>query len=140
MNHLPGHVGAVLLIWHQGEKNEIGVFRLRPFGQKFADIMDMPLREVMKILTPEEVIKRNEDIKNGSGPGAAVNTLSRMRTVFNYGKGLYPTIITSNPINVLTDVGAWTTTQPRKTMLSASTAFLSFYDAISALPVAPDPA
>jgi integrase len=102
--------------------------------QKFVDIMDKPLTEVMKLLTPDEVIKRHEDIRNGSGDGAAVNTLSRMRAVFNYGKGLYPAIITSNPINTLTDVDAWITTKPCKTMLSASTAFLRFYDAISALP------
>lgn len=102
--------------------------------QKFADILDMPLTEVMKLLTPDVVIKRHQDIRDSSGPGAAVNTFSRLRAVFNYGIGLYPAIITSNPINALTVVGAWTKTQPRHTMLSASAAFARFHEAILALP------
>ncbi|OGW39739.1 MAG: hypothetical protein A2X58_14750 [Nitrospirae bacterium GWC2_56_14] len=101
--------------------------------QKFADILDKPLSDVMSLLTPEEVIARHQDIRDGSGKGAAVNTFSRLRAIFNYGMGLHPTVIKSNPTKALTDAGVWTKTDPRKTMLQSSTAFAVFYKAVSAL-------
>ncbi|NTV48109.1 MAG: tyrosine-type recombinase/integrase [Geobacteraceae bacterium] len=101
--------------------------------KNFADILDIPLIEAVLKLTPQDMIDRHQDIRDNSGHGAALNTFSRFRAIMNFGKRLYPTIITSNPTQALTDAGVWTKTEPRKTMLLSSVAFAVFYKAVSSL-------
>lgn len=100
-------------------------------GAKFTTWMDIPIPNLMQMLTPDVVISRYQDVLSGSGKGAASNAFKMLQAIINYGMILYPQHIIKNPVKVITDADLWPEIKARTTNIEPEQ-FKQFHDALLA--------
>jgi len=102
-------------------------------GAKFQTWLDIPVNELMTLLTPDVVIQRYQGVLDNSGKGAASNAFKMLQAIFNYSMILYPQFISRNPVKVITDAKLWPEIQARTTCLEPEQ-FKNFYDTLLSFP------
>lgn len=98
-------------------------------GAKFPTWMDIPLPDLIALLTPDVVISRYQDVLNNSGKGAVSNSFKMLQAIINYGMILYPQHVTRNPVKVITNADLWPEIQARTTCIEPEQ-FKVFHDAL----------
>jgi integrase len=103
-------------------------------GAKFPAWMDIPVKVLMEMLTPDVVVRRYQEVLSNSGKGAASNAFKMLQAIFNYGMVLYPQYITINPVRVITAAELWPEIKARTTCIEPDQ-FKHFHDALLTFPV-----
>jgi len=96
--------------------------------QKFKTWMDMSISDV-SVLEPEIIIDRFKQIEKDSGKMSAKNVFSKLQSIMNQAKILFPKHVKRNPCEVLSTGKFWPKTPARKDKLQG-TDFKKFYDGI----------
>jgi len=104
-------------------------------GAKFPTWMDIPISNLIQMLTPDVVIQRYQDVLDNSGKGAASNAFKMLQAIINYGMILYPQHIRKNPVKVISDAKLWPEIQARTTCLEPEQ-FKIFHDTLLSFPAA----
>lgn len=102
-------------------------------GAKFPTWMDVPINDLMSMLTPDVVIQRYQDVLNTSGKGAASNSFKMLQAIITYGMVLYPQYISLNPVKVITSAELWPEIKARTTCIEPEQ-FKTFHDALLSFP------
>jgi len=98
-------------------------------GAKFRTWLDIPVNDLMVMLTPDVVVNRYQEVLDNSGKGAASNAFKMLQAILNYGMILYPQYISRNPVKVITDANLWPEIKARVTYIEPEQ-FKEFYDAL----------
>jgi len=102
-------------------------------GAKFSSWMDVPISDLVDLLTPDVVIRRYQEVLAISGKGAASNSFKMLQAIINYGMILYPQCIARNPVKVITSAELWPEIKARTTCIEPDQ-FKTFYDALQTFP------
>ncbi len=102
-------------------------------GIKFPTWMDLPLNELARLLTPEIVIRRYQEVLSMSGKGAASNSFKMLQAIMGYAMILYPQHISRNPVKVITDAELWPEIKARTTCIEPDQ-LKQFHDALLTFP------
>lgn len=98
-------------------------------GSKFLAWLDIPVSDLMTMLTPDVVVRRYQEVLGSSGKGAASNAFKMLQAILSYGMILYPQYISRNPVKVITDAALWPEIQARVTCIEPEQ-FKTFHDAL----------
>ncbi|UFS71361.1 integrase family protein [Geomonas sp. RF6] len=109
-------------------RGTIEQYRIHILG-KFQSWLDVPLPELDVTLTPTVVIDRYQQVRTGSGPGAAKNAFKCLQALFSYGAIIYPQFVTKNPVKVISQAKLWGERQAREDCIEAGQ-FQAFYDGL----------
>lgn len=96
---------------------------------KFDKWLDLPVSNLTRVLRPDVVINRYQEVLDKSGKGAATNAFKMLQAIINYGMILYPQFLERNPVKVITDAELWPEIEARKTCLEPEQ-FKVFHEAL----------
>ena len=96
---------------------------------KFNNWLDLPVSDLTRVLRPDVVINRYQEVLDASGKGAVTNAFKMLQAIINYGMILYPQFIVRNPVKVISDADLWPEIEARTTCLEPEQ-FTTFHDAL----------
>ena len=96
---------------------------------KFHNWLDLPVSDLTRVLKPDVVINRYQEVLDTSGKGAVTNAFKMLQAIINYGMILYPQHINRNPVKVISDANLWPEIEARTTCLEPEQ-FTTFHEAL----------